>query len=412
MLFNTNIPLLQDYEATINPKPVTFYGQFHYLFSYNLPALLCLPSFNSKVLIRTLGGTHTSSGFDTPVQLPVMHLLPCKCQNTAAERLPPCTWGIITLQSASALFTPCSFRADSERFLTSVTETPQSVSPGTVTLIANSRFCFLWMLRKETHRWKPEARSEVAAFSLPVWWRVDSHLGCVSGESTNWIPNECLGFLSLPASEELISLSLSLTIPLRRRTGEGRGTSGSSGREWEAGKERGRGRRRWRAVFRPGLWLLWSLLSPFWGGGRHTHAGCLSNAAGAFMKSLQRQGRQALFLSPNWFSCSRCSASDFTAAGPPPSCPHSLLPPDLETYLQRQATPLPAGPGWAGLRQASCLMLVVAGADHTAGSDSSQMRRPGRCLIAHPPVSPALGNTVPQRNFINRNALCLNMCPV
>ena len=41
------------------------------------------------------------------------------------------------------------------------------------------------------------------------------------------------------------------------------------------------------------------LLSPVWRGGRDTHAGFLSNAAETFMKSLQRQGRQALFLSPN-----------------------------------------------------------------------------------------------------------------
>lgn len=91
-----------------------FYGQFHYLFSYNLPALLlCLSSLNSKVLIHTLVGTHISSGFDTLVQLPVMHLPRCKCQNTAAERLSPCTAGIITLQSASALFTPWSLQSRS-----------------------------------------------------------------------------------------------------------------------------------------------------------------------------------------------------------------------------------------------------------------------------------------------------------
>lgn len=55
---------------------VTFYSQFHYLFPYNLSALLYLPSLNAKVLIHTLVGTHTSSGFDTQVQLPMMHLLP------------------------------------------------------------------------------------------------------------------------------------------------------------------------------------------------------------------------------------------------------------------------------------------------------------------------------------------------
>lgn len=34
------------------------------------------------------------------VQLPMMHLPPCKCQDVAAERLPPHAAGTITLPSA------------------------------------------------------------------------------------------------------------------------------------------------------------------------------------------------------------------------------------------------------------------------------------------------------------------------
>lgn len=130
---------------------VTFYGQFHYLLSYNLSAfLLCLPSLNAKVLILTLVGTHTSSGFDTQVQLPMMHLPRCKCQNVAAEKVTSRTAGIITLQSARALFTPCLFRFQFQRGFShqSPKLTPKSASPRTVALIGNPRFCFLWMLRK------------------------------------------------------------------------------------------------------------------------------------------------------------------------------------------------------------------------------------------------------------------------
>lgn len=222
------------------------------------------------------------------------------------------------------------------------------MSPETVTLIGNSRFCFLWMLREEIHLGKPECVWLRGAHFWRVFtsclvkswclrWGQPSQLVCQGGGAI-WIHYERLGSLSLSASEEVISLSLSLIIPLRRRTGEVRGTSGSSGREWESGKERERRRCR-RTVFQPWLWLLLLLLSPVWGGGKDTHAGFLPNTAETFMKSLQRQGRQALFLSPNWFSCSRCCASDFIAAGPPPCCPHSLLPLDLETYLQLGAAP-------------------------------------------------------------------------
>lgn len=123
VLFNLNVFLLQEYEGNINPKPLLLWP-IPLSLSYNLPTLvLCLSSLNAKVLIHNLVGAHTSSGSDTQVQLPMMHLPPCKCQNIAAERLPPRTAGIITLQSAKALFTPCPFRANPERFLTSVTET-------------------------------------------------------------------------------------------------------------------------------------------------------------------------------------------------------------------------------------------------------------------------------------------------
>lgn len=127
-------------------QAVTFYGQFHYLLSCNLSAfLLCLPSLNAKVLILTLVGTHTSSGFDTQVQLPMMHLPPCKCQKVAEERLPPRTAGIIALQSAKALFTPRPFRFHFQRGFSHPSQKliPKSPSPGTVALIGNARFCFL-----------------------------------------------------------------------------------------------------------------------------------------------------------------------------------------------------------------------------------------------------------------------------
>lgn len=114
--------------------------------------------------------------------------------------------------------------------------TPQSVSPGTVTLIALSRFCFLWMLRKKSQPWKPDEKG--FHFLSGQEWAVISVV--CQGESANWIRDECLGSLSLPASEEPTSLSPSLMIPLRGRTGEGRGASGSSGTEWEVGKQRER----------------------------------------------------------------------------------------------------------------------------------------------------------------------------
>lgn len=75
------------------------------------------------------------------------------------------------------------------------------------------------------------------------------------------------------------------------------GTREENGRQ--ENKERERGRRCRRTAFQLWLWLLLLLLSRVWGGGRDTHAGFLSNAAETFMKSLQKQGRQALFLSSN-----------------------------------------------------------------------------------------------------------------
>lgn len=60
----------------------------------------------------------------------------------------------------------------------------------------------------------------------------------------------------------------------------------------------------WRGVdgevrFSSGCGCYFAPLSLVWRGGRDTPAGFLSNAAETFMKSLQRQGRQGLFLSPN-----------------------------------------------------------------------------------------------------------------
>lgn len=73
------------------------------------------------------------------------------------------------------------------------------------------------------------------------------------------------------------------------------GTQEENGRP--ENKERERGRRCRRTAFQLWLWLLLFLPSRVWGEGRDTHAGFLSNAAETFMKSLQKQGRQALFLS-------------------------------------------------------------------------------------------------------------------
>lgn len=64
---------------------------FFFFFAFDPPSL---------VLIQTLVGTDKSRGFDTQLQLPMMHLPPCKCQDVAAERLPPHAAGTITLPSA------------------------------------------------------------------------------------------------------------------------------------------------------------------------------------------------------------------------------------------------------------------------------------------------------------------------
>lgn len=82
---------------------------------------LCLRSLSSKVLIHTSVGTDKSRGFDTQVQLPMMHLPPCKCQDVAAERLPPLTAGIIILPSAKPVC-KVGWRVGG-RVLASVTET-------------------------------------------------------------------------------------------------------------------------------------------------------------------------------------------------------------------------------------------------------------------------------------------------
>lgn len=107
-----------------------------------------------------------------------MHLPPCKCQNTAAERLPPCTAGIITLRSASALFTPCSFRADPDRFLASLTETDPSICVSWDSH-TNCPFKILFPLDAQKEKSAVETRRE--GFSLPVRSGVGSHLSCVSG---------------------------------------------------------------------------------------------------------------------------------------------------------------------------------------------------------------------------------------
>lgn len=195
-----------------------------------------------------------------------------------------------------------------------------------------------------------------------------------------WIHFECLQSLSLSAPEEPIFVSV-FNYPIKENRWEKRPFWGLGKRmgDREIKKEK-KGEDAGEQRFSSGCGCYYLLLlSRVWGGGRDTHAGLLSNAAETFMKSLQKQGRQALFLSSNWFSCGGCCASDFiAAAGPPPLCPHSLLLPDLETYLQLCAAPFPLGHGWAGLRQDSCGILIVTEAEPAAGSDSSQRgTRPG-----------------------------------
>lgn len=60
------------------------------------------------------------------------------------------------------------------------------------------------------------------------------------------------------------------------------------------------------------------LLSPVWRGGRDTP---LLGFSPTQLRPLWNhcRGRTALFLSPNWFSCSGCCASEFVAARPSPS---------------------------------------------------------------------------------------------
>lgn len=165
------------------------------------------------------------------------------------------------------------------------------------------------------------------------------------------------------------------------------------------------------------------LLSPVWRGGRDTP---LLGFSPTQLRPLWNhcRGRTALFLSPNWFSCSGCCASDFVAARPSPSqrpLPASGRFGDLSSFSAPPRRSFPSQqpaadrPGWApaGL----CRMLIATGADRAAGSDSPRRREPGsreplgprQPLIVHPPVSPALGNRVPQRNFISWNAARLNM---
>ena len=69
--------------------------------------------------------------------------------------------------------------------------------------------------------------------------------------------------------------------------------------EWETGKQGTCVGVEGEVRFSSGCGCYFAPLSLVWRGGRDTPAGFLSNAAETFMKSLQRQGRQALFLSPN-----------------------------------------------------------------------------------------------------------------
>lgn len=158
------------------------------------------------------------------------------------------------------------------------------------------------MLRTEVHLWKQEAgltswEPLVKGFDflsdqeLPSLERSASPAGVSRGGSAIWIHRECGGSLSLWAPEEY--LCPCLITPRRRRTG---GVRGSSGREWETGKQKGEDAA--EPCFSPGCGCYYcSFHQPEEEAG--THAGLLSNTAETFMKSLQRQGRQALFLSPN-----------------------------------------------------------------------------------------------------------------
>lgn len=101
----------------------------------------CLRSSSSKVLIQTLVGTDKSRGFDTQLQLPMMHLPPCKCQDVAAERLPPHTAGTITLPVPNLCVREvegCEGRFSHPSHKPS----PKSTSPGTAKLIGKPGFCF------------------------------------------------------------------------------------------------------------------------------------------------------------------------------------------------------------------------------------------------------------------------------
>lgn len=187
-----------------------------------------------------------------------------------------------------------------------------------------------------------------------------------------------------------------------RRTGEPRGTSGASGREWETGEQR-KGEKMKEDSNSVVVAIL--LLSPVCRGGRDTHAGFLSNAAETFMKSLQKQGRQALFLSPNWFSCSRCCASDFIAARPSPplssltasapfqrlvfsSLPRLSLPSRPPTGLGAGRAPARDNSDWSTLCRRLWQPIGAWGQASVSHSGLCQH------LIVHPPISPAFGNGV------------------
>ena len=206
--------------------------------------------------------------------------------------------------------------------------------------------------------------------------------------------NPCI-FQSLKISS---LFCLSLIIPLRRRTGEARGTSGGLGEragDRKIGKEGEdeEGRR-----FSSGCGCYCVPLSSLKRRQGRTPAGFLSNAAETFRKSLQRQGRQALFLSPNWFSCSGC-ASDFLAARPSPSqrpLPASGRFGDLSSFSAPPPPPLsapllslPARGRSAGLRAGRALPDADSGGSRSCRRlwQPSEARAGQRRATRAPPAS-------------------------
>lgn len=115
-----------------------------------------------------------------------------------------------------------------------------------------------------------------------------------------------------------------------RRTGEARGTSGGwgqSGRQ-ENGEKKGEDEGGQHSVV-----VLFCSSHQFGRGDGDTNVGFLSSAAETFMKSLQRQGGRHYFYLQ--IDSAAVAAVPLTSLlpNPPPRGPHSLLAPDLETYL-------------------------------------------------------------------------------